>query len=115
MARLEEVCADCGQTVEGVQQARANGTYCVGITDTFIFPIAPLLTNVSDASGRVPQQFLYGANEFAECLTHHLRPSAPSPNRAHPEEGGPGAAQRNPMVFRRPSKVIDLAMCESKR
>ena len=69
--------------MEGVQQARAIGTYCVRITDTFISPIAPLLTNVSDASGRVPQQFLYGANEFAECLTHHLRPSAPSPNRAH--------------------------------
>lgn len=28
------------QTVEGVQQARANGAYCVGITDTFISPVA---------------------------------------------------------------------------
>lgn len=28
------------QTVEGLQQARANGAYCVGITDTFISPIA---------------------------------------------------------------------------
>ena len=28
------------QTVEGVQQAHANGAYCVGITDTFISPIA---------------------------------------------------------------------------
>jgi len=27
------------QTVEGVQQARANGAYCVGITDTFVSPI----------------------------------------------------------------------------
>lgn len=28
------------QTVEGLQQAHANGAYCVGITDTFISPIA---------------------------------------------------------------------------
>jgi DNA-binding MurR/RpiR family transcriptional regulator len=28
------------QTVEGVQQARANGAYCVGVTDTFVSPIA---------------------------------------------------------------------------
>lgn len=28
------------QTVEGLQQARANGAFCVGITDTFVSPIA---------------------------------------------------------------------------
>jgi len=28
------------QTVEGMQQARTNGAYCVGITDTFVSPIA---------------------------------------------------------------------------
>ena len=28
------------QTVEGLQQARENGAYCVGVTDTFISPIA---------------------------------------------------------------------------
>lgn len=28
------------QTVEGLQQARTNGAYCVGITDTFVSPIA---------------------------------------------------------------------------
>jgi RpiR family carbohydrate utilization transcriptional regulator len=28
------------QTVEGMQQARANGAYCVGITDSLISPIA---------------------------------------------------------------------------
>lgn len=28
------------QTVEGLQRARANGAYCVGITDTFVSPIA---------------------------------------------------------------------------
>jgi RpiR family carbohydrate utilization transcriptional regulator len=28
------------QTVEGLQQARARGAYCVGITDTFLSPLA---------------------------------------------------------------------------
>lgn len=28
------------QTVEGLQQARANGAYCVGVTDTFVSPVA---------------------------------------------------------------------------
>jgi RpiR family transcriptional regulator, carbohydrate utilization regulator len=28
------------QTVEGMQQARANGAYCIGITDSFVSPIA---------------------------------------------------------------------------
>lgn len=28
------------QTVEGIRQARANGAYCVGVTDTFVSPIA---------------------------------------------------------------------------
>jgi RpiR family transcriptional regulator, carbohydrate utilization regulator len=28
------------QTVEGMRQAKANGAYCVGITDTFVSPIA---------------------------------------------------------------------------
>ena len=28
------------QTVEGMQQAKAHGAYCVGITDTFVSPIA---------------------------------------------------------------------------
>jgi len=30
------------QTVEGMEQARANGAYCVGITNTFVSPIARL-------------------------------------------------------------------------
>jgi len=28
------------QTVEGLQQARARGAYCVGVTDTFVSPVA---------------------------------------------------------------------------
>lgn len=28
------------QTIEGVQEAKANGAYCVGVTDTFVSPLA---------------------------------------------------------------------------
>src|SRR5487761_456335 len=28
------------QTIEGMQQARARGAYCIGITDTFLSPVA---------------------------------------------------------------------------
>jgi DNA-binding MurR/RpiR family transcriptional regulator len=28
------------QTVEGLRQAKAKGAYCIGITDTFVSPIA---------------------------------------------------------------------------
>jgi DNA-binding MurR/RpiR family transcriptional regulator len=28
------------QTVEGIQQARSNGAHCVGLTDTFVSPVA---------------------------------------------------------------------------
>jgi DNA-binding MurR/RpiR family transcriptional regulator len=54
------------QTVEGLQQAHANGAYCVGITDTFISPIArfadecfltPVEAHLSN-SYTVPMSFL---------------------------------------------------------
>ena len=54
------------QTVEGMQQAHANGAYCVGITDTFISPIArfadecfltPVEAHLSN-SYTVPMSFL---------------------------------------------------------
>lgn len=54
------------QTVEGVQQAHANGAYCVGITDTFISPLArftdecfltPVEAHLSN-SYTVPMSFL---------------------------------------------------------
>jgi RpiR family carbohydrate utilization transcriptional regulator len=54
------------QTVEGLQLAKANGAYCVGITDTFISPIARFsdecfLTSIETAS--------YGASYVAPlCL-----------------------------------------------
>ena len=54
------------QTVEGLQQAHANGAYCVGITDTFISPLArfadecfltPVEAHLSN-SYTVPMSFL---------------------------------------------------------
>jgi RpiR family carbohydrate utilization transcriptional regulator len=54
------------QTVEGLQQAYANGAYCAGITDTFISPIArfahecfltPVEAHLSN-SYTVPMSFL---------------------------------------------------------
>lgn len=54
------------QTVEGLQQAHANGAYCMGITDTFISPIArfadecfltPVEAHLSN-SYTVPMSFL---------------------------------------------------------
>src|SRR5579872_223674 len=54
------------ETVEGLQQAHANGAYCVGITDTFVSPIArfadecfltPVEAHLSN-SYAVPMSFL---------------------------------------------------------
>ncbi len=54
------------QTVEGLQQAHANGAYCVGITDTFISPVArfsdecflmPVESNIGN-SYAAPMSFL---------------------------------------------------------
>lgn len=42
------------QTVEGLQQARARGAYCVGITDTFVSPIARFADECFLASVRTP-------------------------------------------------------------
>lgn len=50
------------QTVEGVQQARANGAYCIGVTDTFVSPIARFCDEVFLASIETPS---YGASYVA--------------------------------------------------
>jgi DNA-binding MurR/RpiR family transcriptional regulator len=66
------------QTVEGLQQAHANGAYCVGITDTFISPIArfadecfltPVEAHLSN-SYTVPMSFL---NILLTVCAHHHR------------------------------------------
>lgn len=38
------------QTVEGVQQAREQGAYCIGITDTYVSPLARFCNEVFLAS-----------------------------------------------------------------
>jgi DNA-binding MurR/RpiR family transcriptional regulator len=50
------------QTVEGVQQAHANGAYCIGVTDTYISPIAQCCDRVFLASIEAPP---FGASYVA--------------------------------------------------
>jgi RpiR family carbohydrate utilization transcriptional regulator len=50
------------QTVEGLQEARSRGAYCVGITDTFISPIARFADESFLASTRTPS---FGASYVA--------------------------------------------------
>ena len=66
------------QTVEGLRQAHANGAYCVGITDTFISPIArfadecfltPVEAHLSN-SYTVPMSFL---NVLLTVCAHQYR------------------------------------------
>jgi DNA-binding MurR/RpiR family transcriptional regulator len=49
------------QTVEGLRSARANGAYCVGLTDTFISPIA----RFSDENFLVSIQAVFGTSYAA--------------------------------------------------
>jgi DNA-binding MurR/RpiR family transcriptional regulator len=50
------------QTVEGLQDARARGAYCVGITDTFVSPIVRFADECFLASVRTPS---FGASYVA--------------------------------------------------
>jgi RpiR family carbohydrate utilization transcriptional regulator len=50
------------QTVEGMQEAKARGAYCVGITDTFVSPIARFADECFLASIETPS---YGASYVA--------------------------------------------------
>jgi RpiR family carbohydrate utilization transcriptional regulator len=50
------------QTVEGLQQARKQGAYCVGITDTYVSPIAQSCDKVFLASIEAPP---FGASYIA--------------------------------------------------
>jgi DNA-binding MurR/RpiR family transcriptional regulator len=52
------------QTVEGLQHAHANGAYCVGITDTFISPIA----RFSDECFLTPVESYIG-NSYAAAMS----------------------------------------------
>ena len=58
------------QTVEGLQQAKSNGAYCVGITDTFISPIARFAHESFIASVDTPS---FGASYAAPmCLVNGI-------------------------------------------
>ena len=58
------------QTVEGLKQARANGAYCVGITDTLISPIARFSHESFIASVDTPS---FGASYAAPmCLANAI-------------------------------------------
>lgn len=66
------------QTIEGVLEAKANGAYCVGITDTFISPIArfcneaflmPVEAHLSN-SYAAPMSFL---NALLTICAHYRR------------------------------------------
>ena len=67
------------QTIEGLQQAHRNGAYCVGITDTFVSPIArfadesfliPVEANLSN-SYTAPMSFL---NVLLTVCANYRRP-----------------------------------------
>jgi RpiR family carbohydrate utilization transcriptional regulator len=49
------------QTVEGLQQAKARGAYCVGITDTFVSPIARFADECFLTSVEAPLSNSYAA------------------------------------------------------
>lgn len=58
------------QTVEGLQQARANGAYCVGIADTLVSPIARFADECFVASVETPS---FGASYTAPmCLLNGI-------------------------------------------
>jgi DNA-binding MurR/RpiR family transcriptional regulator len=42
------------QTIEGLQQAHARGAYCVGVTDTYVSPVAQFCNEVYIASIEAP-------------------------------------------------------------
>jgi DNA-binding MurR/RpiR family transcriptional regulator len=56
------------QTVEGLQQARANGAYCIGITDTLVSPIARFAQECLIVSVETPS---YGASYAAPMSLLH--------------------------------------------
>lgn len=49
------------QTVEGLQQARSQGVYCIGITDTFVSPIARFANQCFLTSVEAPFSSSYAA------------------------------------------------------
>jgi DNA-binding MurR/RpiR family transcriptional regulator len=66
------------QTVEGLERARANGAFCVGITDTFVSPIARFANQSFLTSVEAPFSNSYVApisfiNILFTICAHHRR------------------------------------------
>src|SRR5947209_14368760 len=66
------------QTVEGLQRARANGAFCIGITDTFVSPVARFANLSFLASVEAPFSNSYVApmsfiNILFTLCAHHRR------------------------------------------
>ena len=83
-------------TIEGIQQARKQHAYCIGITDTYISPVARFcdeffLAPVDTTSFGVS---VLGPFVPAQCSVSSAGGSPPRQNVAHHEEGGGRAASR---------------------
>jgi DNA-binding MurR/RpiR family transcriptional regulator len=66
------------QTVEGMQEAKAHGAYCVGITDTFVSPIARFADECFLTSVEAPFSNSYAApisliNVLFKICAHYRR------------------------------------------
>lgn len=66
------------QTVEGLQRARANGAFCVGVTDTFVSPVARFANVAFLTSVEAPFSNSYVApisliNILFTLCAHHRR------------------------------------------
>ena len=88
------------QTVEGLRQARANGAYCVGITNTLVSPIGQFAHEFFLTSIATPS---FGSSYVApmalfNVIVRRLRQSPPLSNPQAGEAAGAGAASRLPLV-----------------
>ena len=88
------------QTVEGLRQARANGAYCVGITNTLVSPIGQFAHEFFLTSIATPS---FGSSYVApmalfNVIVRRLRQSPPLSNPQAGEAIGAGTAPRLPLV-----------------
>jgi DNA-binding MurR/RpiR family transcriptional regulator len=69
------------QTVEGVQQARAHGAYCIGVSDTYLSPLARECDEVFIAS---TESTSFGASYVAPiCLLNAILAACAQYRRPH--------------------------------
>ena len=90
------------QTVDGLQCARENGAYCIGITDTYISPIARYANEFFLASVETPS---FGASYAAPVALLNILllaccQFAAGPHVGDVAKGRGGAAERLPLAYR---------------